>query len=178
MKDFIHTNEDGTVTITTAAPKEKVERFTGPMTQEEFESFVINKSVPTNSTNVRKINPEDVPISREFRGAWCDVTAETRIDIDCEKARDLELGRFREKRNKLLEQSDKDYIMALSSGDTTLQTELLATKAALRDSTSPLKGLSVNGKINDDALLSQIRLEGEKDPASYVAAPTNGGGKK
>jgi hypothetical protein len=103
----------------------------------------------------RKIKPTDLPDSREFRNAWCDVTAESCIDINHEKVRDICLDRLRGKRDEKLKELDVTFIRALEQSDAKLMAKTCAQKQGLRDATEALKNLDVSG-VNDAALIGRL----------------------
>ena len=154
MKIMYTRPEDNGVSIVVAAPKEVIEKVLGPLTQEAYEQHVMERSIPEGALNVKLITDEDLPGDREFRDAWVDVTPDTKVNIDLTKAKALKLGELREKRNKLLEATDKDLIIALEKGqDLSL---IKARKQALRDITDPLKALKAEG-VDDQQALKQIK---------------------
>lgn len=109
----------------------------------------------------RELNENDIPESREFRNAWTDVTESSKVDICCEKAKDVKLEELRVKRNKALEIEDKNFMIALEKGEDT--SVISAKKQELRDWTNDLKSLDVTGKVNDEETLELIRILGEKE---------------
>jgi len=155
MKKIIFTRRNGEVTIVIPNTKEKVEEMLGPLTEEAYEDHVRKQSIPVDAIKVREIDNEDIPANREFRDAWCDTTELSRIDIDCSKARDMKLEKMRFERNELLEEQDKKFMIAIEKEEDL--TSIKAEKQRLRDLTEPLKALNVSGKVNDVALLQQIR---------------------
>lgn len=155
MKKIIYTRTDGGLSVVIPAPKSSIERMLGPLTDEEYELHVKTKSIPTDAINPRDVDDSDIPNNREFRNAWCDVTELSRIDIDCEKARDIKLVELRRKRITLLEEQDKLFMIAIEKEEDL--TSIKAGKQRLRDITEPLKALDVYGKVNDETLLQQIR---------------------
>ncbi len=158
MNKLIYTRpEDGGISIIIPAPKEILEKVLGPLTEEEYEKHVRDRSIPANALNVREINNEDLPTSREFRNAWCDVTANTTIDIDCTKAKEFALAKLRSQRNKQLDATDKDMTRALEEQNPNVVNSLKEKRTALRNITEPLKALDTAGKVNDNNLLDQIR---------------------
>lgn len=154
MKIMYTRPEDNGVSIVVAAPKEAIEKVLGPLTQEQYEAHVLERSIPANAINVKRISDEDLPADREFRNAWADITPDTKVNIDLGKAKELKLAEMREKRNKLLEAADKDFMIALERGEDL--TELKARKQALRDLTNGLKNLTATG-VDDEKVLTQIK---------------------
>lgn len=155
---IVYTRKDGGVSIVQAVDKATLEKALGPMTAEEYEAHVRLRSIPEGALNVRDLEEADIPDSREFRDAWCDVTPEPRIDIDCTKAKDIQLADMRARRVEMFEPLDKEFMLALERGADT--SSIVAKKNALRDATQPLKDLDTAGKVNDDALLGEIRKLG------------------
>jgi hypothetical protein len=64
---------------------------------------------------------------------------------------------MREERKPKLEASDTEFLLALEKGEDL--TAIKAKKKKLRDTTDPLKALSVSG-YNDPQVLAQIKLLG------------------
>lgn len=154
MKIMYTRPEDNGVSIVVAAPKEQLERVLGPLTQEQYEAHVMERSTPENALRVRIITDADLPGDREFRNAWSDVTAEAKVDIDLVKAKNLKLAELRAARDVELLKLDKELMIALERGDNLEGVK--QRKKALRDATEPLKALQVSG-VNDEAVLNQIR---------------------
>lgn len=155
MEKIIYSKLDGNISIVTPASIASIEKVLGSLTQQEYEDHVYSRSVPNGAINPRLISLADLPVSREFRNAWCDVTEENRVDISCEKARDLKLEELRTSRNEKLDELDKTYQMMSETGQDL--TAIKAEKQALRDITDPLKSLVVAGIVNDEILLQSIR---------------------
>jgi hypothetical protein len=132
-------------------PKDKL-----PLTQEEYEAHVREKSIPDGALNIREIDESDIPNTREFRSAWCDVTSESIIDIDLSKAKNIKLTQMRDNRQKRFEELgfpvrlNPELEVALISQETRDKLQ------SLRDCTEPLKALGAEG-YNDEAVLQQIR---------------------
>ena len=155
MKVLYTRPDDGGVSIVVAVDKETIEQILGPLTPEQYEAHVRQVSVPAEAVNVKLITDEDIPDTREFRNAWVDVTPDTKVNIDLNKAKDLKLSEMRVKRNALLEAQDKAFLIALDKGDDL--EAIRAKKQALRDVTTPLKQLVVEG-VDDEKILEQIKL--------------------
>lgn len=136
---LLYTQQDGTVAIVTAKTLEDAVK-------------AVPEGVP-----YREIQDADIPVDRTFRNAWVDVTPQSSIDIDCEKAKEEGLKILRGRRDKELTKTDAEYVMALSKGDST--SPILAKKVKLRDSTNSLKALDVAGKVNDESTLATIYAE-------------------
>jgi hypothetical protein len=154
MKMMYTRPEDGGLSVVIGVPKEAVERVLGPLTQEEYEQHVRETSIPEGALNVKVITDADIPADREFREAWIDATADTKINIDMRKAKEIKLVQLREKRNKLLDAADKETLMALEKGQDLAA--IKAKKQALRDATNPLKALKAEG-VDNEELLDQIK---------------------
>lgn len=158
MKKIMYTRvEDGGLSIVVPAAKEDIEKVLGPLTQEQYEQHVWERSVPSDAINPRLIDEGGIPDTREFRDAWCDATAPATVDISLVKAKDIQLAKMRAERNKKLEATDVEFMVAFEKGED--QTAIKQKKQSLRDATNPLKALSVSG-YNDPQVLEQIRTLG------------------
>lgn len=147
---------NGILCIVIPAQKSDIEMVLGPLTDEQYRAHVMERSIPENATGIREIEDTDIPQSRDFRGAWCDVTQDSKIDIDCDKAKNIALSNMRLKREDLFKPLDKQFMMALEKGQDT--SSISTEKQRLRDITDPIKSLDANGKINDNVLLDQLIL--------------------
>lgn len=156
MNKLIYTRADGGVSIVIPVPKSHLEKVFGKLTDAQYEKHVIARSIPAG-TEYRELADTDIPSSREFRDAWVDVTSESTVDICCEKARDLKLSELRERRNRKLAETDIQMTRALEQNDTAKRDALKTTRQNLRNITDPLKALNVTGKVNDEALLNEIK---------------------
>ena len=154
MLRFLYTTQSGEVHIVLASPKDRIEAVLGPMSQEEYEAHVLERSIPADAINVKAITEDDIPHSREFRAAWVDVTPDTKVNIDLEKAKALKLQELRAVRNEELKKTDTEYLIAVEQGLDL--TEVKERKAFLRNATEPLKALQVSG-VDDEEVLKQIK---------------------
>jgi len=89
--------------------------------------------VPNDSKYVI-LNKNDLPSENYFRKAW--VLKNDTINIDIKKAKDIQRDYWRKLRKSKLDALDLSYMKALESGDTALQSDVIAQKNALRDVTS------------------------------------------
>jgi len=157
MKKILFEDNEGRLCLVIPADKKSIERTLGTLSDAEYEAHVKERSIPKDAKKVRDIEDKYIPTTREFRGAWCDITAEPRIDIDCEKARDIKLAHIRTIRDKELLKTDGEYMKLISTdGAADSIAKVREEKQALRDITNPLKALNVSGKINDEVLLKEI----------------------
>lgn len=161
MRKIVYTRPDGCVSIIIPAPKELLERVLGPLTQAEYEQHVKDRSIPADAINIREIDDSNIPPSREFRDAWVDVTPESTIDINCTRARDVQLEKLRAERNKRLAETDIEMTRALEDGDVMQIAAIKIKRQNLRNATQPLKELDTEGVINDVRLLGIIRELGK-----------------
>jgi hypothetical protein len=160
MKKIMFTHHKYGLCVISPEQKHVIEKALGPLSDAEYEQHVFERNkFQIGDASYKLIEDTDIPISREFRAAWCDTQPGTQIDIDLDKAKDIQLERLREKRNHELDKMDKEYMKALTSGLATADIEL--KMQGLRDATEPLKALDCKGKYNDDALLQQIKNLGE-----------------
>ena len=155
MEKLMYTSaQDGGLSIVIPAPRESLERVLGPLTEEEYEAHVWERSIPEDAINPRYILEGGLPPTREFRDAWVDVTPEAKVDIDLAKAKELKLKELRVARDIELRKTDVDFLTALSKGESL--DGIKARKQVLRDATNPLKALSIKGP--EEEVLNQIRL--------------------
>jgi len=90
------------------------------------------QAVPTGASYIA-LDVADLPEDRYFRDAWKLVGGALTIDI--ELAKEVQRNRWRRLRAPKLEALDLAYLRAIEAGDSALQAEIAATKAALRDVT-------------------------------------------
>lgn len=160
MKKIVWHNEETEIAaITSAAPKANIERDLGKkLTDEEYENFVIERSIPQGK-KFKKVDDSELPSEPVFRNAWLFDEKAEKVCICCEKARDVALRELRIRRNKALDESDKNYMRVQETGSVEEIHNLKIKRQKLRDATNELKGLNVAGKIDDEALLAKITEE-------------------
>lgn len=148
VKDWIITNFNGTWT-------DDLEK--------QFCTLWISKCVPSNAIHDREVENKDAPggsfNNREFRAAWCDVTPESRIDIDLAKAKEVKLSEMRDARQKKFEELGFPTRLSPELEEAIVSPENKAKLKVLRDATEPLKALNATG-YNDETILEQIRQLG------------------
>lgn len=152
---FVYTNQDGSVSIVVAADKPTLERVLGPLTDEEYRTHVLERSIPEGVTNVREISDSDLPADRSYRNAWCDKTAKSSLDINMVAVKNILLTKLRASRDEKLSKSDSLVARAIESGADL--SALKAKRQALRDSTNALKAIAVSEKdLNSDTVLKAL----------------------
>ena len=157
MKKIIFTRrEDNKLLIVTAAPKKNIEDILGTLSDKEYWLHIYKTSIPHDALKVREIDESIIPDDWTFRDAWCDVTPEERIDIDLEKARDIQLEILRRARQKAFENFGVPNKLHKEVEEAILSPETRNELQRLRDITEPLKTLDVKGKFNDETLLNEI----------------------
>lgn len=155
MKKIIYSDDQGVLHIVIPAAHEDIIKIKPEIDQDNvYKEFVWNKSIPLTAINPRYVEEADIPSSREFRNAWCDVTELSSIDIDCEKAKNIVLENIRKKREEAFKQLDQEFIMALEKG--TDISDISNRKQSLRDITIPVKLLDALGKYNDREILLEL----------------------
>ena len=115
----------------------------------EGEIAKYSHDVKTSIISYRSLSDVDIPNSREFRNAWCDISQESKIDIHADKARNILLDNVREQRKFMLESLDKDFIIALENNDQVKLGQIKTEKNRLRAITDPLKNLTVAESATD-----------------------------
>jgi hypothetical protein len=158
-KIFIYSKPEGGICMGSCDSKEMLEQSKGPMTEEEYIDHIVGKNTLT-AIRFRFINQEDYPKDTYFIDAWCDVTPESRIDIDCTKAKEIELTRMREKRQKEFEALGFPVRLHPELEKSVLSDKTRIKLQELRDKTEPLKSLETTGKYNDEDLLNEIKRLG------------------
>lgn len=83
----------------------------------------------------RIVDEDKIPEDRTFRGAWTDQNPTETIDVDMEKAKEIQRGILRLERSPLLEKLDIEYMKALEAKDEAKMAEITARKQELRDIT-------------------------------------------
>ncbi len=147
--------DDGGLSIVISMPKECIEKELGPLTDEEYLAHIWARGVPEDAINPRHVTDDAIPADREFRNAWVDVTEEAQVDIDCTKAKEIQLTKLREERDAAFPALDREFMMALEKGADV--SDIVARKQALRDVTDLLKDLDTAGKVNCEETLQTIR---------------------
>lgn len=161
MKKIMYSrSSDGGISIVYPSPKEKIEKILGALSGDDYHAHILRISIPEEALNVREIDDSDIPSSREFRNAWCDVTPDPMVDIDLSKAKDIQLELLRAIRNEALLKTDWLMTRALEDADTQAINYLKIKRQDLRDATEPLKALKAEG-YNDEEILDQIRKFGK-----------------
>lgn len=90
------------------------------------------RDIPPDATNVRLIDPSDIPADRTFRNAW--TTIGGNVEHDMEKCREITKERLRAERAPKLAALDVEYIRATEEGKPTAA--IVAQKQVLRDITN------------------------------------------
>lgn len=160
QKIFLYSKPEGGIIIGNAISKEEIEQQIGKMTEEEYINHILGEDTLT-AIRFRFINQEDYPQDNYFGiEAWCDVTPDSRIDIDCTKAKEIEMKIMREKRQKEFEEFGFPVRLHPELEKSLLSDETKKNLQELRDKTEPLKSLETKGKYNDEALLNEIKRLG------------------
>lgn len=158
MKKIIFTRpEDGGVSLGYPTPKEVMETWTGPLTEEEYVALIW-KTVPENAINPMYVEDEDLKdLDMKFRDAWKQVS--NKIDYDLEKAREIQLKKIRKARDPKLKELDKQFMIAVEKKQSLL--ELTNAKKRLRDATEPLKNAELKS-LDDVKNLWPVEILGEQ----------------
>lgn len=145
---FAYTRPDGGVSIVIPVPREQLERTHTFETNEDYERFVIERSIPPDATNVMKL-PDDyeLPARCEFRNAW--KIEAGKVDFDMIKARNMQRDRIRAERAPMLAALDVEYQRADEAGDTAKKAQISARKQELRDAPADPR---IDGAKNVDEL--------------------------
>jgi len=103
----------------------------GGCTPDEAFALMIGKDVPTDATEVRIIDVNEIPIDRTFRNAL-----KPDLSHDLPKARDIWRQNMRNARAPKLAVLDVEYQRADETSDVATKQRVAASKQALRDVTS------------------------------------------
>lgn len=132
---ILYTRQDGGLSVVNAAPNDG--RF---KTVDEWKAHVWSRGVPKDAINAVEIPNDYVLPSREFRDAW--KQSGDQVVHDLEIARAIQLDRIRKAREPRLLDLDKEFMLALEKGVSTV--EIIAKKQVLRDITEPLKNMELH----------------------------------
>lgn len=67
---YAYTQQNGVVAIVHAVPKAELERLFGPMTEEQYEAHVLERSIPNDAKDVTKLPDDWTPPDRASRETW------------------------------------------------------------------------------------------------------------
>jgi hypothetical protein len=140
MNKLLYMTENGDISIVIPASKEKVEEILGIMSYDEYRNHIISKSIPDGLSFI-EIDDSVIPRSREFRNAWEYDKNKKSIEINLNKAINIQLERLRFERNEILKKYDGLTIKAIDTSDDQLLSDVKIKKQLLRDSTNCLKKL-------------------------------------
>ncbi len=134
---FAYTRPDGGVSIVVVVDKANLDRLPvigefGPLSQEHYRQFVLERSIPPDASDVSEL-PDNwqPPDDRTFRDAW--VYASGIVTIDMSKAREIHRNRLRAARKTVMEQLDGNYMLADERGDNAAKIKITKRKQKLRD---------------------------------------------
>jgi hypothetical protein len=103
MEKILYTSpEDGGVCIVIPASKAELERVLGPLTEEQYEIFVWERSIAQSAITPVSIPDSAIPPSREFRDEWRQEGDEIVVEVGL--ARLKQMDRIREMRQKKFEE--------------------------------------------------------------------------
>lgn len=122
------------------------------------EEIAFNDEIKRKFISWRITDGSALPTSRHWRDAWCDEQEGEQIDIRMSSAKEIALSRLRAKRDKKLEELDKQTLIAIGKGDDAMRQSVESQKKALRDATEPLKNLQVSGYNDEEVLISLKQL--------------------
>lgn len=101
-------------------------------TDVEVLDWIIAKDVPDGREH-RIVDRANLPVDRYFRNAWTDDNNTDTVDVDMEKARNIQMTNIRKVRNEKLQALDIATMKALSLGDSEQATDIESQKQVLRD---------------------------------------------
>lgn len=142
-KIFIHNNNNGDFSITY------------PITDCGLTYNEIVENMPISNNEYTIIEEKDLPIDKSFIGAWTYDHANKKIDIDIEKAKEIQKDNIRSVRDALLKKEDINFFKAVESGDTLEQNASANRKQILRDLPEIVDNVEIT-ESNIDEISSQI----------------------
>lgn len=107
-------NEQGGVSIVSPAPKSHLERVLGPLTQDEYEKHLLERSLP-EGVSYTVLSSTDVPEDRTFRNAWA--LELDGITVDMPTAKELHIDSLRVLRKPVINATDVEFRKALEKVD-------------------------------------------------------------
>ena len=120
MKTIIHNTENGKVAITNIVDDLLTHEYCKKYLNDDQHYKVI-------------LNSNELP-DTYFQEAWKFENFELSIDVD--KAKQIQIDKFRKARDPILKKLDVEFMRAVESGDKKLQRTIAAKKQELRDITS------------------------------------------
>jgi hypothetical protein len=120
MKTIIHNTENGKVAITNIVDDLLTHEYCKKYLNDDQHYKVI-------------LNSNELP-DTYFQEAWKFENFELSIDVD--KAKQIQIDKFRRARDPILKKLDVEFMRAVESGDKKLQRTIAAKKQELRDITS------------------------------------------
>lgn len=121
-----------------------------PWSDEQYKAHVMAKSIPPDATNVREIDDEHIPASREFRNAWIDPNKNGALAISAILAKESKLNNL--KLDALSLRKELQDKQMLGEDATEIQSKIDNLLAKSR----ALKAVAPSDHIDEDAL-SQIK---------------------
>lgn len=67
---YAFTTSDGRLAIVHAVSKASLEKVLGPLTDEQYEAHVVERSIPSDATDVTKLPDDWTPPDRSTRDRW------------------------------------------------------------------------------------------------------------
>ena len=96
------------------------------------------------------IDEKELPTDNTYFGAWIYDSVNETVDIDIEKAKEIQKNNIRAVRKKLLEEQDVLFMRAIETGDTLAQESSAIRKQELRDLTKSVDTININGMTVDE----------------------------
>lgn len=141
-KIIVIKNNDGTCGITRPAPEmfdpasktRELLASTGVTfnSDEEVLNYIISNAVPVGA-EYRVTDMENLPSDRTFRNAWTDNNPTDTVDIDMNKARQIQMDVLRIARSTKLAALDVLYLKADEADNAADKSQIKALKQQLRD---------------------------------------------
>lgn len=135
MKNIIHQNTDGSISVTIMAPVYVADRLGAGLTEQQILDAEASKVIPASATRLPDHDTSELP-DFSFHDAWVFDPATQKVVMDATKKTAIQWDRVRSQRNQLLDESDpviKSQQAKANTGKANKLTDWNAYQQALRD---------------------------------------------
>ena len=153
--------EDGGVSYNVIVPKSIVEKQNpevSEMSEQEYIDWVSDKDIPPSGSKLKIIDASEIVADKTFRNAW--VLNDGQIDIDLEKAKQIQKERIDLKIDSELKKSAAELVDIEAAGNAPEKAAILEDRSQLRMLKANLSNLIENAQ--DVESLKLITFEGSE----------------